>query len=72
MRRDAYEAALVRFLHAYLPRLPDDPRWPWPAERQAFVDRIAALEAELAVIKGSRLLKLGRWLRRLTGRSLPY
>jgi hypothetical protein len=118
VRRDAHEAAVARFLHAYLPRRPNDPRWPWLAERQVLDGRIAELESRLAdaareleqrsvagraaaelerartdlraaeleqartdlraaeqrlaIIKRSRLLKLGRWLRRFRGLPLPY
>jgi hypothetical protein len=111
VRREAHEAAVAGFLHAYLPRRPNDPRWPWLVERDALVERIAQLESRLAesehrreqsrnetaearagaatlqsqaaqsaaqleqtiaMIKRSRLLKLGRWLRRLTGMRLPY
>jgi len=108
--REAHEAAVARFLHAYLPRHPNDPRWPWLAERKALGERIAALESELqaairkaverealgervaaiehqlhvanekvkaaeesvAILKRSRLLRLGRWLRRIRGLPLPY
>jgi len=118
VRRDAHEAAVARFLHAYLPRRLNDPRWPWLAERQVLDGRIAELESRLAdaareleqrsvagraaaelerartdlratelerartdlrateqrlaIIKRSRLLKLGRWLRRFRGLPLPY
>jgi hypothetical protein len=100
VRRDSHEAAVARFLHAYLPRRPNDPRWPWLAERDALNDYIAQLEGRLAeserqreqaavqleqtrgdlraaerslaVIKRSRLLKLGRWLRRIRGMPQPY
>jgi hypothetical protein len=93
VRREAHEAAVARFLHAYLPRLPRDPRWPWLAEREALNERIAQLERHLAeserasettrtdlravehtlaMIKRSRLLKLGRWWRRLRGLPQLY
>jgi hypothetical protein len=95
--REAHDAAVGRFLQAYLPRRQNDPRWPG---RQALDERIAELEGRLAdaakaelalrceleavnralaasderlaMIKQSRLLKFGRWLRRLRGLPLPY
>jgi hypothetical protein len=108
--REAHEAAVARFLRAYLPRHPNDPRWPWLEERAALAEHIAELETELpaangkaaerealrkrlaevenqlqvaneklkavedsiANIKQSRLLRLGRWLRRIRGLPLPY
>jgi hypothetical protein len=60
----AHEEAVARFLREYLPRL-GDPRWSSLAEREAFAERLRALEAELAFVNRSRLFKLGRWLRRL-------
>jgi hypothetical protein len=108
--REAHEAAMARFLRAYLPRHPNDPRWPWLGERAALGERIAELETELqsangkaaesgalrerltemenqlqvanerskaaeesvAAIRQSRLLRFGRWLRRIRGLPLPY
>jgi uncharacterized coiled-coil protein SlyX len=43
--REAHDAAVARFLHAYLPRRQNDPRWPG---RQALDERIAELEGRLA------------------------
>ena len=60
----AHAEAVTRFLREYLPRL-GDPRWESLAEREAFAERLRALEAELAFVNRSRLFKLGRWLRRL-------
>jgi len=67
----AHQEAVVRFLRDYLPRL-GDPRWPALAEREAFTERVRALEAELAMVNRSRLLKLGRWLRRLRATWLRW
>jgi hypothetical protein len=67
----AHEEAVTRFLREYLPRL-GDPRWSSLAEREAFAERVRALEAELVVVNRSRLLKLGRWLRRLRGIGPPW
>jgi glycosyltransferase involved in cell wall biosynthesis len=67
----AHEEAVARFLRDYLPRL-GDPRWSSLAEREAFAARIRALESELAMLNRSRLLKLGRWLRRLRGIGPPW
>jgi hypothetical protein len=41
----AHAAAVARFLHDYLPRRPNDRRWPWLEERQALSDTNAGLEA---------------------------
>jgi glycosyltransferase involved in cell wall biosynthesis len=66
----AHEEAVARFLREYLVRL-GDPHSPWLAEREAFAERVRQLEAELAFVNRSRLLKLGRWLRRLRGSGSP-
>jgi len=89
--REAHDAAVARFLRAYLPRRPHDPRWPWLAEREALHERIAELEGQtaggriaepedrlraaeerIAMMKRSRLLRFGRWLRRIRGLPTPY
>ncbi len=98
--RNAHEHAAARFLHEYLPRRPDDGRWPWLSQRHDLQGEIEAIEsrlletraclaraererdqarhdtaqaeAELCGLKRSRLLKVGRLLRRITGRSTPY
>jgi glycosyltransferase involved in cell wall biosynthesis len=76
---EAHVQAVARFLHDYLPRKPADPRWPWLAEREALLQeiagrdaRIAALNAQAVMLQRSRLLKFGRWLRRLLGLPNPY
>jgi hypothetical protein len=71
--KDAHDAAVAQFLHDYLPRHPSDPRRPWPYGREA--DANAHLEAameEIRALERSRLLRLGRWLRRFTGSRVPH
>jgi hypothetical protein len=79
MSRDAHERAVAGFLHEYLPRRQNDARWPWMAERDRLQLEIRSLEAlvaertdQLAILKRSRLLRIGRLLRRLTGLPAPY
>jgi glycosyltransferase involved in cell wall biosynthesis len=86
MSQDAHEQAVARFLHEYLPRRPNDVRWPWmiekdhlQRERDHLQRQIRSLEAlvadrdnQLALLKSSRLLKIGRLLRRLVGLPTPY
>jgi hypothetical protein len=79
MSRDAHERAVAGFLHEYLPRRQNDARWPWMAERDRLQLEIRSLEAlvaertdQLAILKRSRLLRIGRLLRRLTGLQAPY
>jgi len=122
---DARESAVARFLHEYLPRRPNDVRWPWMAERDHLQREIQSLEAlvvklsdrlgqrrgdrtknrreaeahlieaadqfakvadehdearrelnhalaQLDSLKRSRLLKIGRLLRRMVGLPIPY
>jgi len=51
---DAHARAVAQFLHAYLPRWPGDPRWPWMVEKERLasevhklVDRIGQLSEQL-------------------------
>ena len=44
----AHEAAVARFLHDYLPRHPNDPKWPGLDERAALRERCLQLETQLA------------------------
>lgn len=69
---NAHEMAVARFLHEYLPRHPGDKRWPWLAERAQLLGEIHEATAELADLKRSRLLRVGRLLRRLMGRPTIY
>ena len=104
---EARERAIARFLHEYLPRRPDDGRWPWLAEREKFIadiellqrkiatltDRVEDVQREhtatvrdrdvtrralddahsrLADLQRSRVLKIGRFLRRITGFPARY
>jgi len=76
---EAHEHAVARFLHEYLPRRPNDIRWPWTAERDQMQRERRSLEAlihdlnnQLTLLKRSRLLKMGRLLRRLIGLGAPY
>jgi hypothetical protein len=67
--------AVTRFLNEHLPRRPG--YWPWTADREAAKSREQSLEASidqlsLAELRRSRLLKLGRMLRRMMGRPTPY
>ena len=67
--------AVTRFLNEHLPRRPG--LWPWTAEREGAQSRAQSLEKSidhltLADLKRSRLLKLGRMLRRMMGRPTPY
>lgn len=90
------QRAVSEFLHAYLPRVPGDVRWPWLQERQELQRQIAAYEqnlselgdrleqvgvehdevqgeldrtrSELKGLKRSRMLKVGRLLRKIAGR----
>src|SRR5262249_13929788 len=76
---EAHEHAVARFLHEYLPRRPNDIRWPWTAERDQMQRERRSLEAlihdlnnQLTLLKRSRLLKMGRLLRRPIGLGAPY
>jgi Glycosyltransferase Family 4 len=79
-RRPTFSAAehgraVTRFLNEHLPRRPG--LWPWTAEREGAQSRAQSLEKSidhltLADLKRSRLLKLGRMLRRMMGRPTPY
>jgi Glycosyltransferase Family 4 len=69
--KDAHEAAVSRFLHDYLPRHPSDSMYPWPREGEASAHFPSALQ-ELTTLKRSRLLKVGRWVRRVAGMPSPY
>lgn len=71
---EAHQQAVARFLHDSLPRRPQDPRWPWMGERDELQARVRDLETqlvnaqeELTALRRSRLLKLGRWVRRYVG-----
>jgi glycosyltransferase involved in cell wall biosynthesis len=44
----AHEAAVARFLHDYLPRHPNDPKWPGLDERAELRERCLQLESQLA------------------------
>ena len=68
----AHEAAVAQFLYDYLPRRPGDPQSPWLRGREAERIELERCRAELNAIKRSRLLKVGRWLRRVTGLPQPY
>jgi hypothetical protein len=79
MSGEAHEHAVARFLHEYLPRRPDNVRWPWMAERDHLISEIRSHEAliselanQLTLLKRSRLLRIGRRLRRLMGLPTPY
>ena len=52
----AHEHAVARFLHGYLPRRPDDPRWPWMAEREHLQGEVQSLETRLAALS-DRLIR---------------
>lgn len=76
---EARGRAVARFLHENLPRQPNDARWPWLAERENLQQEMKSLEhkltetaRELAQLKRSRLLKVGRLLRRIVGLPVPY
>jgi hypothetical protein len=76
---EARERAVARFLHENLPRRPSDARWPWLAERENLQQQLESLEhklaktaRDLAQLKRSRLLKVGRLLRRIAGLPMPY
>jgi glycosyl transferase family 4 len=47
MSADAHARAVVRFLHAYLPRRPGDPRWPWMAEKERLESEVQALTGRI-------------------------
>jgi hypothetical protein len=108
MPSGAHEAAVATFLHNYLPRRPNDIRWPWLQERESLRAQVIQASAdldgvraqvsaeldgvraqasadldtvkaqldstlhELAAIKRSRLIKFGRWLRRIRGLPVVY
>jgi hypothetical protein len=55
----AHGSAVARFLHEYLPRRPNDVRWPWMAERDHLQREIQSLEA-LVVKLTDRLNQTGR------------
>jgi len=67
----AHDAAVSRFLHDYLPRHPRDSVYPWPRGSEVDARHHFAL-LELTALKRSRLLKLGRWMRKVAGLPSPY
>jgi hypothetical protein len=76
---EARERAVARFMHENLPRRPGDTRWPWLAVRENLQQELESLEhklaktaRELTQLKRSRLLKVGRLLRRIAGLPMPY
>jgi glycosyltransferase involved in cell wall biosynthesis len=69
--KEAHDAAVARFLHDYLPRHPSDSVYPWPRRGEASAHFTSALQ-ELTTLKRSRLLKVGRWVRRVAGLPSPY
>ena len=68
----AHDLAAARFLHEYLPRHPSDSHWPWRSERKYLYEQIEALQTELAMIRRSRMLHLGRLFKRIIRRPSPY
>jgi hypothetical protein len=45
---DRHREAVAAYLHDALPRLPSDQRWPFLAEREALLERVANLDRDLA------------------------
>jgi Methyltransferase domain len=76
----AYKPIRVRDSKPYRTEAPTEVQWrrempPTGAEHfriRELESQIATLQSQLAVLRKSRLLKMGRMLRRVTGQAVPY